>query len=179
MARCASARANGTTSARSIPVLHLPKRSSFRNVRPRIARRPLPERTTVTRSDLDARRTTSSRSIPAALLVLCCLATGFLLPGCTDVPERTGDVTIDLRSSDPQVRGRAAIDAGRARDVTAVPRLIDLLMDDKYSIRLNALFALNLIVGPKEDFGYKALDPASRRAAAADRYREWWATQQP
>ncbi len=97
------------------------------------------------------------------------------VPACRDTPTRTGVFAVDARSPDPQVRGEAALLAGRAGDRKAVSGLIELLMDEEYSVRLNAFFSLNLLIGHRDEFRYEALDPPARRAPAVERYRTFWA----
>jgi hypothetical protein len=108
----------------------------------------------------------------AALLAL-------LLPaGCTDTPEQTGNPRIDLKSSDPHVKVIAAQEAARKRDPSTIPQLIDLLGDEEQWVRYNAHMALNVIVGPKDEFGYNYLDPPKKRAEGIRKYREWYASTQ-
>ncbi len=121
------------------------------------------------------RRIGPPKALWVAVLAISWIFTGV---GCTDVPERTGDTRTDLRSSDPLIRGDTALQAGRTRDESAIPELLDLLYDKEYGVRLNAHMALILITGQK-NFGYLALDPPAKRSAAADRWREWYSSIQP
>lgn len=94
--------------------------------------------------------------------------------GCTDVPERTGDPKVDLKSADAHVKVIAAQEAARRRDPATIPQLIDLLGDEEKWVRYNAHVALNVIAGPKEEFGYNYLAPPKQRSAAIQKYREWY-----
>ncbi len=111
----------------------------------------------------------------AIVFAAICLAT--LIPtGCTDTPIRSGVLSTDLHSADPLVRGESALAAGRNKDQSVIPDLIELLDDEEYGVRLNAHMALNVIIGPK-DFGYRAFDTKRERNRASQRYRDWYAEQ--
>ena len=111
------------------------------------------------------------------MLVLTAICLLMLIPiGCTDTPVRTGVLSSDLHSADPLVRGESALAAGRNKDESVIPDLIELLDDDEYGVRLNAHMALNVIIGPK-DFGYRAFGTKRERNRASQRYRDWYAEQ--
>jgi len=113
------------------------------------------------------------------LAALVPLALVLLTAGCTDVPERTGDPKTDLMSADAHVKVLAAQEAARRRDPSHIPQLIDLLGDEEKWVRYNAHVAINVIAGPKEEFGYNYLAPPKQRETAIRKYREWYAATKP
>jgi hypothetical protein len=107
---------------------------------------------------------TQARHILAAV----CLALG----GCGGGGGQPGqDISRGLQSEDPSQRVQAAVRAGNAHMRQAVPLLVDRLDDPDVEVRFAAIGALRRIIG--EDFDYRFNEPASRRAAAVGRWRQW------
>lgn len=63
---------------------------------------------------------------------------------------------------------RAAVERG---DRSAVPHIVDRLEDEDDGVRFFAIIALDRITG--ERFGYDYAKPATERAAAVGRWREY------
>lgn len=76
-----------------------------------------------------------------------------------------------IQSERPHERMRAIHRAGELRDPQAVALLVDRLEDDDEGVRFYALLALERITG--ERFGYDYAAPATERAAAVARWREF------
>jgi hypothetical protein len=74
-----------------------------------------------------------------------------------------------LGSADPIERVEAIIAAGEARDVSAVPLLVDRLEDEDEAVRFYAIQALTRITG--QDMGYRCYEPSWERARAVRRWR--------
>lgn len=101
-----------------------------------------------------------------ALSALLVTSTGC---GTTADPARTGKPTIDLKSSDPVTVQMACLRARQAKDMDAIPALIENLGHESSAIRLHSHTALRelLSLGARPDpFGYSwALDENTRNVA--------------
>lgn len=76
-------------------------------------------------------------------------------------------------SDDPQVRAAAAQGLGRLKHIDAIPDLIAALESDSSWLAGRAGAALQQITGL--DAGFRPDAPSAQRAAAAERYRAFWA----
>jgi len=103
--------------------------------------------------------------------VVCSMPLGCATPG----EARYGR----FEDEDPAVRISAIIDAGNRGDRHAAGYLIDRLTDSERDVRFFAIVALEKIFGKAttEEMGYRHYAPRRRRAAAAQRWREWWRRQ--
>lgn len=107
----------------------------------------------------------------------CALIVTSIGCGTTADPARTGKPTIDLKSSDPVTVQMACLRARQAKDMDAIPALIENLSHESSAIRLHSHTALRelLSLGPRPDpFGYSwALDEATRKVAVRG-WEEWY-----
>lgn len=88
--------------------------------------------------------------------------------GCA--PEKPSLYT-RLQDENPAVRLQAVHEAGNAKDVKAVPYLVDRLTDSDADVRMFAILALERITG--QTHGYKYFAAPRERKDAADRWRKW------
>jgi hypothetical protein len=84
-------------------------------------------------------------------------------------PDHVG---IYLGSPYREVRAAAAVAAGERRIADHAPRLVELLDDPAVDVRRAAVTALRRI--SNEFFGYRADDPAARRAGPKAKWRALW-----
>ncbi len=99
-------------------------------------------------------------------LASCALLAPFV--GCSIAPKSFRDVD----SAAPLVRARAVGLGEGLPDAAAIPALIDHLGDPDPVVRLSAHEALKRRTG--QDFGYAPWAEINERAAAAERWRQWW-----
>ncbi len=76
-----------------------------------------------------------------------------------------------IHSPDPRERCLAIRAAAEAKDIRAVPLLVDRLEDEDEGVRFYAILALDRITGDR--FGYDYAKPAWERAGAVDRWRAY------
>ncbi|MFQ6048064.1 MAG: HEAT repeat domain-containing protein [Phycisphaerae bacterium] len=76
-----------------------------------------------------------------------------------------------ISSPDPLERAKAIVRAGKSRDVSAIPLLVDRLEDENEAVRFYAIQALVRITG--RDFGYRYYSPAAERRRAIRRWRDF------
>lgn len=118
-------------------------------------------------------------------LVLCTLCGA----GCVNPRyPTTGDTHSDLRSPDPQVRMVASRKAGKQRDYSAVPTLLQNLREEDPNNRLWGHIALLMIYHgpgyaaekkiPERPFQFDAFsEDEAAREAAIRRWEQWWDTE--
>lgn len=109
----------------------------------------------------------------AAWGVLALLA-GAILGGCAQSgtpKEDSGSRYERLQSEDLRVRVAAIIEAGNAKDATAVPLLVNRLEDDDSDVRMFAILSLERITG--HTFGYLYYQREPQRRPAVERWRVW------
>ena len=83
---------------------------------------------------------------------------------------------VSLEAADPADRIRAIVATVRQADAdprAAAPALVDRLEDEDEAVRLFAIAALARLTGTRR--GYAAYEPANRRRAAVERWREYLA----
>ena len=93
--------------------------------------------------------------------------------GCALRSHPSGGLYQRLQSGQDKEVAQAAVEAGAARDRQAVPYLIEALENDAADIRIFAITSLRQITG--EDFGFRPWASSGQRAAAVERWRQWWA----
>jgi len=76
-----------------------------------------------------------------------------------------------ISSEDSNERILAIKDAGQAKDVQAVPLLVDRLEDEDDAVRFFAIIALEKITGRR--LGYDYAQPSRERAPSIVRWREY------
>ena len=107
---------------------------------------------------------------------LCGLCAWMAL-GCTASGDpATGDLRLDLRHKDPQVRAASAYRAVREARMDLVDVLIENLGDRDESVRFFTSIALSRLTG--RDFGYLSYGNAAERSDAIGRWRAWRASSQ-
>jgi hypothetical protein len=82
-----------------------------------------------------------------------------------------GTISADLQSEYPEIRAKACIRAGDARDGAVIGLLVERLEDPETEVRMLAIDALDRITGQRQ--GYRWAAGADDRAAAVARWREW------
>lgn len=106
--------------------------------------------------------------LPPGLLGTCAfVAVGAVLAGCQE-HGRTGFDDVD-----PAARIGAIQQAAATHDRSAIPELIRSLDSDDPAERMLAIGALEEMTG--KTFGYRHWAPRSERAAAAQRWADWYA----
>jgi len=95
---------------------------------------------------------------------------GSLYLGC-GCGSSSSDIAAAFQDEDPARRIEAVALAGRNRDQSAVPFLIDRLTDSQEEVRFFAIIALKRATG--ETMGWNYYDPPAKRAEAVRRWREW------
>ena len=75
-----------------------------------------------------------------------------------------------LQDEDPNVRLEAVVEAGKTKDVKALPYLVDRLTDTEEEIVAFAAYALRLITG--KDLGPRICGSPRERREAADKWRK-------
>ncbi|HVP10159.1 MAG TPA: HEAT repeat domain-containing protein [Phycisphaerae bacterium] len=91
-----------------------------------------------------------------------------MLAGCESRPV---SYRAAIQSANPDERIRGIRAAAEAKDQHAVPLLVDRLEDEDEAVRFFAIIALGKITGQR--FGYDYALPASQRAEAVERWREY------
>ena len=76
-----------------------------------------------------------------------------------------------LQSENPATRVQASHRAGRERDRSAIPLLVERLEDPAADVRLYAIGALRRITG--KTLGYRYYDSPDKRLQAVQRWRKW------
>jgi HEAT repeat protein len=109
--------------------------------------------------------------ITGCVVFFLALLTAISVSGC-----RSGMMAIqadrsEIQSADPAIRVRAIIHATRAKDMGAVPLIVDRLEDDDEAVRFVAIKSLKELT--ENDLGYCEGDPPYVRAQAVDRWRKW------
>lgn len=97
--------------------------------------------------------------------VICVVVTGCGPAG--------NDLHAMLQSEDPTERARAATEAARIQDESAVGLLIERLTDIDIEVRMMSAIALEEITGIEMD--YRAWDPPQHRQQVQREWREWLA----
>lgn len=97
-----------------------------------------------------------------ALLAIACFVCG-----CAG----TRPYRANLSSDNATERIMAVKAAGEAKDVGAVPLLVDRLEDEDAAVRFFSIIALEKITGRR--FGYNYSQPSRERAAAIVRWRDY------
>jgi len=85
----------------------------------------------------------------------------------------SGGSVDDFRNEDPKVRISAIKQAGREKQDSAIPHLIDRLSDSEAEVRMFAIVALKEITGLTH--GYQHYDSAADRDSAIEEWRKWLA----
>ena len=93
-----------------------------------------------------------------------------MLAGCAGPAARRGG----FDSPDPASRLYAIARAGRQRQGSAIPDLIESLESDDPAVRMMAIVALERITGTR--MGYNPYGPWIDRQAAADAWADAWRT---
>jgi hypothetical protein len=105
------------------------------------------------------------------VLVLTAVAAG--AASCASRGERAESLYQRLQSGQDAQVAHAAVEAGATRDRQAVPYLIEALENDAADIRIFAIASLRQITG--KDLGFRPWAAPGQRAAAVQRWRQWWA----
>lgn len=103
------------------------------------------------------------RNIAFASLFVVVLSTG-----CNDADK---DIATGLQAELGSERSAACIRAGRSRDKTVMPLLVECLDDTDADVRLFAIGALRRITG--KDLGYRCYSSLPKRTMAVKRWRDW------
>lgn len=102
---------------------------------------------------------------------LCCS----LLPAVCLVGAASGGCTrphaAAIQSADPAERILGIHAAGEANDRRTLPLIVDRLEDDDEAVRFYAILALDKMTGQR--LGYDYAKPASERAGAVERWRQF------
>jgi len=107
-------------------------------------------------------RFTRCRCRVAVLCGLIAIGGAAGLTGCGG-PQQTG-----FNAPEPGAKLAAIIEAGRKKDRSAIPHLIEQLESDDQAVRMYAILALERITGTRKGYVYYA-PPAERRRAV----RRW------
>jgi HEAT repeat protein len=91
-----------------------------------------------------------------------------VLAGCG--PPRT-PYPKALVSERPEERARAVKRAGESNDRSAVPALVERLLDDDEAVRFYAILALERLTGTRLGYDYRA--PEQQRQRAVERWRRY------
>jgi len=108
-----------------------------------------------------------ARLAPGLLGSCVYLVGGLALAGCQE-HDRT-----DFDDVDPAARIQAIQDAAASNDRSAIPDLIRSLDSDDPAERMLAIRALEQMTG--QTLGYEHWAPRADRAAAAQRWADWYA----
>lgn len=115
------------------------------------------------------------RALPGAAVAWAGMLAVLAL-GCTGGGTRRSLATA-LQSGNASERIRASVQAGRQRDMRAVPLLVERLEDSSADVRLFAIRALEKITG--QTLGYRYFAPPAERAEAVRRWRDWVKAHRP
>jgi len=103
------------------------------------------------------------------LHVLFITASTCFIVGC----GKSCDLASGFQNEDPKVRISAIRRAGRDKDQSATPYLVDRLSDSEAEVRMFSIIALKEITGLTN--GYRHYDPTVSRDKAIEKWRVWLA----